>query len=72
MGVQGCQTAEKYAEEAAASAAGFEAYKYRPALGPAEDLRTVELIRGAVGSVGFAWMPRLVENGETVPTHRPL
>lgn len=45
------QTAEKYAEEAAAVCElGFEAYKYRPALGPAEDLRTVELMREAVGS----------------------
>ena len=45
------QTAEKYAEEAAAVCElGFEAYKYRPALGPAEDLRTVELMREAVTS----------------------
>ena len=45
------QTAEKYAEEAAAVCElGFEAYKFRPALGPAEDLRTVELMRAAVGS----------------------
>ena len=45
------QTAERYAEEAAAVCElGFEAYKYRPALGPAEDLRTVELMREAVTS----------------------
>ena len=45
------QSAEKYAEEAAAVCElGFEAYKFRPALGPAEDLRTVELMRQAVGA----------------------
>ena len=45
------QSAEGYAEEAAAVCElGFEAYKFRPALGPAEDLRTVELMRAAVGS----------------------
>ena len=44
------QSAESYAEEAAAVCElGFEAYKFRPALGPAEDLRTVELMREAVG-----------------------
>jgi len=44
------QSAEAYAEEAAAVCElGFSAYKYRPALGPAEDLRTVELMRQAVG-----------------------
>ena len=44
------QSPEKYAEEAAAVCElGFEAYKFRPALGPAEDLRTVELMREAVG-----------------------
>jgi L-alanine-DL-glutamate epimerase-like enolase superfamily enzyme len=42
--------AEKYAEEAAAIAAlGFRGYKMRPALGPDEDIRTVELMREAVG-----------------------
>jgi L-alanine-DL-glutamate epimerase-like enolase superfamily enzyme len=42
--------AEKYAEEAAAiSDLGFRAYKMRPALGPEEDVRTVELMRKAVG-----------------------
>jgi L-alanine-DL-glutamate epimerase-like enolase superfamily enzyme len=41
---------EKYAEEAAAVAAlGFPAYKMRPALGPDEDVRTVGLMRQAVG-----------------------
>jgi len=41
---------EKYAEEAAAIAAmGFPAYKMRPGIGPEEDLRTVELMRQAVG-----------------------
>ena len=44
------QPAEEYAREAAAVAAlGFSAYKMRPALGPEEDLRTVELVRQAVG-----------------------
>jgi len=42
---------EKYAEEAAAiKEMGFKAYKMRPALGPEEDLRTVELMRKACGS----------------------
>ena len=37
---------------------GFEAYKFRPALGPAEDLRTVELMRGSLAQMSvFAWMP---------------
>ena len=41
---------ERFAAEAAAIAGlGFPAYKMRPALGPAEDLRTVELMRAAVG-----------------------
>ena len=41
---------EGYAEEAAAIAdMGFCAYKMRPALGPEGDLRTVELMRKAVG-----------------------
>ena len=41
---------EEYAEEAAAIAAmGFPAYKMRPGIGPEEDLRTVELMRRAVG-----------------------
>ena len=45
------QSPEAYAEEAAAVCEqGFEVYKYRPALGPAEDLRTVELMRKALGS----------------------
>jgi L-alanine-DL-glutamate epimerase-like enolase superfamily enzyme len=44
------QTPEGYAEEAAAiSAMGFRAYKMRPALGPDEDIRTVRLMREAVG-----------------------
>lgn len=41
---------EKFAEEAAAiKRLGFAAYKMRPALGPEEDLRTVELMRQATG-----------------------
>jgi L-alanine-DL-glutamate epimerase-like enolase superfamily enzyme len=41
---------EGYAEEAAAIAdMGFTGYKMRPALGPDGDLRTVELMRKAVG-----------------------
>jgi L-alanine-DL-glutamate epimerase-like enolase superfamily enzyme len=41
---------EKYAEEAAAiKEMGFKGYKMRPALGPEEDLRTVELMRDACG-----------------------
>ena len=41
---------EGYAEESAAIAdMGFTAYKMRPALGPEGDLRTVELMRKAVG-----------------------
>ena len=44
------QPPEQYAAEAAAvKAMGFPAYKYRPALGPEEDLRTVRLIREATG-----------------------
>ncbi|MGE4550083.1 MAG: mandelate racemase/muconate lactonizing enzyme family protein [Opitutales bacterium] len=44
------QTAEQYAEEAAAVCeGGCEAYKYRPALGPDEDVRTVQLMREALG-----------------------
>jgi L-alanine-DL-glutamate epimerase-like enolase superfamily enzyme len=44
------QPPEQYAAEAAAvKAMGFPAYKYRPALGPEEDLRTVGLIREATG-----------------------
>lgn len=44
------QPAEGYAEEAARIAdQGFSAYKMRPALGPDEDLRTVRLMRQAVG-----------------------
>ncbi|HRI80103.1 MAG TPA: mandelate racemase/muconate lactonizing enzyme family protein, partial [Cyclobacteriaceae bacterium] len=41
---------EKYAEEAhAMQQMGFPAYKMRPALGPVEDLRTLELMRKATG-----------------------
>jgi L-alanine-DL-glutamate epimerase-like enolase superfamily enzyme len=41
---------EGYAAEAAAiQAQGFPAYKMRPALGPDDDLRTVELMRKATG-----------------------
>lgn len=41
---------EEYAEEAyAVQQMGFSAYKMRPGLGPAEDLRTVELMRKATG-----------------------
>jgi L-alanine-DL-glutamate epimerase-like enolase superfamily enzyme len=41
---------EGYAREAAAIAElGFRAYKMRPALGPSEDMRTVKLMREAVG-----------------------
>ncbi len=44
------QTAEQYAEEAAAVCeGGYKAYKYRPALGPDEDVRTVQLMREAIG-----------------------
>jgi L-alanine-DL-glutamate epimerase-like enolase superfamily enzyme len=44
------QPPETYAAEAAAvKAMGFSAYKYRPALGPEEDLRTVRLMREATG-----------------------
>ena len=44
------QSPESYAQEAKAIAdLGFTAYKMRPALGPEEDLRTVELMRQAVG-----------------------
>ncbi len=44
------QSAEAYAAEAAAVCEqGFEAYKYRPALGPEEDVRTVQLMREALG-----------------------
>lgn len=44
------QPPEKYAQEAAdVQAMGFSAYKYRPALGPAEDLRTVKLMREKTG-----------------------
>jgi L-alanine-DL-glutamate epimerase-like enolase superfamily enzyme len=50
------QPPEKYAAEAAAvQAMGFPAYKYRPALGPEEDLRTVKLMREATGP-GFGIM----------------
>ena len=41
---------ERFAQEAVAiQAMGFPAYKMRPALGPDEDLRTVELMRQATG-----------------------
>ncbi|WP_101296991.1 mandelate racemase/muconate lactonizing enzyme family protein [Halegenticoccus soli] len=41
---------EGYAEQAAAiRERGFAGYKYRPGLGPEEDLRTIELVREAVG-----------------------
>lgn len=41
---------EGYAEEAAGLAEyGFTGYKYRPGLGPEEDLRTIRLIREEVG-----------------------
>lgn len=41
---------EGFAEEAAAIAAmGFPAYKMRPSQGPEDDLRTVELMRKAIG-----------------------
>ncbi len=44
------QSPEQYAAEAAVSAdLGFSAFKYRPALGPEDDLRTVQLMREAVG-----------------------
>lgn len=44
------QSPEEYATEAAEVASlGFTAHKYRPALGPDEDLRTVQLMREAVG-----------------------
>lgn len=47
---------EKYAEEAAAvKEMGFLGYKMRPALGPDEDLRSVELMRNATGK-GMAIM----------------
>jgi L-alanine-DL-glutamate epimerase-like enolase superfamily enzyme len=42
---------KKYAEEAAAiKEMGFQGYKMRPALGPEEDLRTLELMRKACGT----------------------
>ncbi|MEC8043963.1 MAG: hypothetical protein VX130_05160 [Verrucomicrobiota bacterium] len=45
------QSPEVYAEEAAAFCElVFQAYAYCPSLGPLEDLKTVELIREAVGS----------------------
>lgn len=41
---------EGYAEQAAAiQDLGFGGYKYRPGLGPEEDLRTIELLRETVG-----------------------
>jgi D-galactarolactone cycloisomerase len=44
------QTAQSCAEEASAVCElGFETYKFRSGLGPAEDLLTVELVRQAVG-----------------------
>jgi L-alanine-DL-glutamate epimerase-like enolase superfamily enzyme len=44
------QPPEAYAEEAhCIQQMGFTGYKMRPALGPAEDLRTVELMRQACG-----------------------
>jgi L-alanine-DL-glutamate epimerase-like enolase superfamily enzyme len=44
------QPPEAYAAEAAGIASlGFRAYKMRPALGPDDDLRTVKLMRDAVG-----------------------
>ena len=44
------QPPESYAREAAdIQAMGFPAYKYRPALGPEEDLRTVRLMREKCG-----------------------
>jgi len=44
------QPPEGYAAEAAGVAGlGYRAYKMRPALGPEEDVRTVELMREAVG-----------------------
>jgi L-alanine-DL-glutamate epimerase-like enolase superfamily enzyme len=47
---------EGYAAEAAAvKALGFPAYKMRPALGPDDDLRTVQLMRQATGP-GFGLM----------------
>jgi L-alanine-DL-glutamate epimerase-like enolase superfamily enzyme len=50
------QPPEEYAREAAdVQAMGFPAYKYRPALGPEEDLRTAELMRKATGP-GFGIM----------------
>jgi L-alanine-DL-glutamate epimerase-like enolase superfamily enzyme len=45
------QPPAQYAEEAAAIAAlGFRAYKMRPALGPEDDIKTVRLMREAVGA----------------------
>ena len=50
------QPPEQYAAEAlAVKEMGFPAYKYRPALGPEEDLRTVQLMREACGP-GFGIM----------------
>lgn len=41
---------EQYAEEASAiQSMGFSAYKMRPAAGPEDDLRTIELMRKATG-----------------------
>jgi len=68
------QVAEEYAAEAAAVCeAGYTAYKYRPALGPDEDVRTVELMRAALGpEVGIcmdahAWW-RMGDNSYGVAT----
>lgn len=42
--------AEKYAQEAVAIAGlGFRAYKFRPGMGPEQDLETVRRLRGATG-----------------------
>lgn len=50
------QPPEGYAAEAlAVKEMGFPAYKYRPALGPEEDLRTLKLMREATGP-GFGIM----------------
>lgn len=44
------QPAEGYAQEALqAKESGFKAYKFRPALGPQEDVHLVEVVRKAVG-----------------------
>ena len=66
------QRPEEYAAEAAISAElGFSAFKYRPALGPEEDLRTVQLMREAVGpDIGLCLMHTVGSGWVTSPTRQ--